>query len=114
MRPYRIHGALFAVNLLFAINYIVSKLGMSSFDPITFAYLRVLGAAIFLNFWRAADMPPFSPASLSLLESGWRAGPHELHKPEPEPVPEPVPVPGFSGLGARVYLLRSGVIVRIA
>src|SRR5438067_13357168 len=45
----RVHGALFIVNLLFAINYIVSKLGMSSFDPFTFAYLRVLGAAIVLN-----------------------------------------------------------------
>jgi len=44
-----VHAALFAVNLLFAINYIVSKLGMSSFDPFTFAYLRVLGAAIILN-----------------------------------------------------------------
>lgn len=44
-----VHGALFAVNLLFAINYIVSKLGMSSFDPFTFAYLRVVGAAIILN-----------------------------------------------------------------
>ena len=47
--PLLIHGALFAVNLLFAINYIVSKLGMSSFDPFTFAYLRVVGAAIVLN-----------------------------------------------------------------
>lgn len=47
--PLVVHGALFAVNLLFAINYIVSKLGMSSFDPFTFAYLRVLGAAIILN-----------------------------------------------------------------
>jgi len=44
-----VHGALFAVNLLFAVNYIVSKLGMSSFDPVSFAYLRVLGAAIPLN-----------------------------------------------------------------
>src|SRR5207248_5784091 len=44
-----IHGALFAVNLLFAVNYIVSKLEMSSFDPLTFAYLRVVGAAIILN-----------------------------------------------------------------
>jgi drug/metabolite transporter (DMT)-like permease len=47
--PLLVHGALFAVNLLFAINYIVSKLGMSSFDPFTFAYLRVVGAAIILN-----------------------------------------------------------------
>jgi drug/metabolite transporter (DMT)-like permease len=48
-KPLLVHGALFAVNLLFAINYIVSKLGMASFDPFTFAYLRVLGAAIVMN-----------------------------------------------------------------
>jgi len=53
----RVHGALFAVNFLFAVNYIVSKLGMSHFDPLTFAYLRVLGAAIFLN------LPRFAPLS---------------------------------------------------
>jgi drug/metabolite transporter (DMT)-like permease len=47
--PLLLHGALFAVNLLFAINYIVSKLGMHAFDPFTFAYLRVLGAAIVMN-----------------------------------------------------------------
>jgi len=45
----RVHAALITVNFLFAVNYIVSKLGMSSFDPLTFAYLRVLGAAIVLN-----------------------------------------------------------------
>jgi drug/metabolite transporter (DMT)-like permease len=48
-RKPAVHGALFVVNFLFAVNYIVSKLGMSSFDPLTFAYLRVLGAAIVLN-----------------------------------------------------------------
>jgi drug/metabolite transporter (DMT)-like permease len=37
------------VNFLFAVNYIVSKLGMKAFDPFTFAYLRVLGAAIVMN-----------------------------------------------------------------
>src|ERR1043165_8779578 len=55
----RIHAALFTVNLLFAINYIVSKLGMASFDPFPFAYLRVLGAAIFLN------VVPYAAAPLS-------------------------------------------------
>lgn len=45
----RIHGALFFVNFLFAVNYIVSKLGMRAFDPLTFSYLRVLGAAIVMN-----------------------------------------------------------------
>src|SRR5205823_13663659 len=52
-----IHGALFAVNLLFAVNYIVSKLEMSSFDPLTFAYLRVLGAAIVLNLLARGAAP---------------------------------------------------------
>jgi drug/metabolite transporter (DMT)-like permease len=58
---YRVHAALFAVNLLFAINYIVSKLGMASFDPFTFAYLRVLGAAIVLNLM-LRNVPPLSRA----------------------------------------------------
>ena len=62
MSRSRVHAALFVVNLLFAINYIVSKLGMSSFDPLTFAYLRVLGAAIVLNLWSAAATPPLSRA----------------------------------------------------
>lgn len=52
-----VHAALFTVNFLFAVNYVVSKLGMSSFDPFTFAYLRVLGAAIFLNLPRYAPLP---------------------------------------------------------
>jgi drug/metabolite transporter (DMT)-like permease len=47
--PLLLHGALFTVNFLFAVNYIVSKLGMKAFDPFTFAYLRVLGAAIVMN-----------------------------------------------------------------
>jgi drug/metabolite transporter (DMT)-like permease len=48
-KPLLLHGALFTVNFLFAVNYIVSKLGMKAFDPFTFAYLRVLGAAIVMN-----------------------------------------------------------------
>jgi drug/metabolite transporter (DMT)-like permease len=39
-----------AVSVLFAINYIISKIGMHVFNPLTFAYLRVVGAAIILNF----------------------------------------------------------------
>jgi drug/metabolite transporter (DMT)-like permease len=57
----RVHAALFIVNFLFAVNYVVSKLGMSSFDPITFAYLRVLGAAIVMN----AILPRAAYAPLS-------------------------------------------------
>ena len=45
----RIHGALTLVAILFSSNYIISKLAMNSFSPLTFAYLRVLGAAIVLN-----------------------------------------------------------------
>lgn len=55
--PFRVHAALFIVNLLFAVNYIISKLGMSSFDPFTFAYLRVVGAAIVLNVMPYAAAP---------------------------------------------------------
>ena len=45
----RIHGALALVAILFSSNYIISKLAMNSFSPMTFAYLRILGAAVVLN-----------------------------------------------------------------
>ena len=45
----RIHGALALVAILFSSNYIISKLAMNSFSPMTFAYLRVLGSAVVLN-----------------------------------------------------------------
>jgi drug/metabolite transporter (DMT)-like permease len=51
-----------SVSMLFAINYIVSKLGMHVFDPLTFAYLRVLGAAIILNtVLRERNAAPLEP-----------------------------------------------------
>jgi drug/metabolite transporter (DMT)-like permease len=40
---------MFSVAALFSANYIISKLGMRAFNPLVFAYLRVLGAAIVLN-----------------------------------------------------------------
>ena len=40
---------MFSVSALFALNYIVSKLAMHSFAPLSFAWLRVAGAAIVLN-----------------------------------------------------------------
>lgn len=43
-----VHSALFTVAALFSINYIISKLGMRAFSPLTFAYLRVLGSALLL------------------------------------------------------------------
>jgi drug/metabolite transporter (DMT)-like permease len=49
MSAFRIHAALTLVAILFSSNYIISKLAMNSFSPMTFAYLRVLGAAFVLN-----------------------------------------------------------------
>jgi drug/metabolite transporter (DMT)-like permease len=40
---------MFSVAALFSANYIISKLGMRAFNPLVFAYLRVVGAAIVLN-----------------------------------------------------------------
>ena len=45
----RVHGALFAVATLFSISYILSKVAMRSFAPLSFAFLRVAGSAIILN-----------------------------------------------------------------
>jgi drug/metabolite transporter (DMT)-like permease len=45
----RVHGALLIVALLFSINYVISKLAMRNFNPLVFAYLRVVGAAAVLN-----------------------------------------------------------------
>jgi drug/metabolite transporter (DMT)-like permease len=57
-----VHSAMASVSMLFAINYIVSKLGMHVFNPLTFAYLRVLGAAIILNtILRERDASPLEP-----------------------------------------------------
>ncbi len=39
---------MFTVALLFSANYIISKLGMKEFSPLTFAWLRVTGSAILL------------------------------------------------------------------
>jgi drug/metabolite transporter (DMT)-like permease len=51
-----------SVSVLFAINYIISKLGMHVFNPLTFAYLRVLAAAIILNsMLRERNAAPLEP-----------------------------------------------------
>jgi drug/metabolite transporter (DMT)-like permease len=56
-----------SVSVLFAINYIISKLGMHVFNPLTFAYLRVVGAAIILNtVLRERNAAPLEPGD------GWR------------------------------------------
>ena len=54
----RVHGALTAVAILFSSNYIISKLAMNSFSPMTFAYLRVVGAAIVLSALTAREPSP--------------------------------------------------------
>ncbi|HEX6177093.1 MAG TPA: DMT family transporter, partial [Thermoanaerobaculia bacterium] len=46
---FRIHAALTTVAVLFSINYIVSKIAMTSFPPLAFAWLRVAGSAVALN-----------------------------------------------------------------
>jgi len=51
-----------SVSMLFATNYIVSKLGMHVFNPLTFAYVRVLVAAIILNtVLRERNAAPLAP-----------------------------------------------------
>lgn len=44
----KIHTALFTVALLFTSNYLVSKVGMKEISPLSFAWLRVAGAALLL------------------------------------------------------------------
>jgi methyl-accepting chemotaxis protein/ABC-type transport system substrate-binding protein/drug/metabolite transporter (DMT)-like permease len=61
MNRARVHLALFAVAILFSLNYIISKLGMHAFDPVSFAFLRVVGSAIVLNVL-LRDTTPLSGA----------------------------------------------------
>src|SRR5438876_9940366 len=63
----RVHAALATAALLFSANYIISKLAMRAFNPLVFAYLRVVGAAIVLN----AVIHERQPASLTRRD-GWR------------------------------------------
>jgi uncharacterized membrane protein len=57
-----VHAAMASVSVLFAINYIISKIGMHVFNPLTFAYLRVLAAAIILNtVLRERNAAPLEP-----------------------------------------------------
>lgn len=51
---------MFSVAALFSLNYVISKLGMRAFNPLVFAYLRVVGGAIVLNL-----LIPYSGAPLS-------------------------------------------------
>ena len=38
-----------SVAVLFSLNYIISKIGMHVFNPLTFAYLRIIGATVILK-----------------------------------------------------------------
>lgn len=44
----RLHAALFTVALLFSASYVISKFGMRELAPLSFAWLRVVGAASLL------------------------------------------------------------------
>lgn len=57
----RVHLALFTVALLFSANYIVAKLGMREFSPLSFAWLRIAGAAAILAFI-VRNRAPLAPA----------------------------------------------------
>jgi drug/metabolite transporter (DMT)-like permease len=60
--PVRIHIVLASAAFLFSINYIVSKYAMSVFTPLSFAYTRVLGSAIVMQFVLRGDRSaPLSP-----------------------------------------------------
>jgi drug/metabolite transporter (DMT)-like permease len=54
----RVHGALTAVAILFSSNYIISKWAMNAFSPMSFAYLRVVGAAIVLSALTPGEPSP--------------------------------------------------------
>ncbi|HKR66086.1 MAG TPA: DMT family transporter [Thermoanaerobaculia bacterium] len=54
----RVHAALFFVAFLFSANYLISKLGMREFAPLSFAWLRVTGSAIILAFVARHDPEP--------------------------------------------------------
>jgi drug/metabolite transporter (DMT)-like permease len=53
----RLHTALFTVALLFSINYIISKLGMRELSPLSFAWLRIAGAAAVLSLVARSEPP---------------------------------------------------------
>jgi drug/metabolite transporter (DMT)-like permease len=63
----RVHLALFTVASLFSANYIISKLAMNAFHPIAFAYLRILGSAIVMQFILPRDVAPITPADSRAL-----------------------------------------------
>jgi drug/metabolite transporter (DMT)-like permease len=66
-KPLLVHGAMASVAVLFSLNYIISKFGLHSFNPLTFAYLRIVSSAIILNFvLHERNAAPLAPGD------GWR------------------------------------------
>lgn len=63
----RVHAGMFSVATLFSLNYIISKLGMRAFNPLVFAYLRVVGAALVLNLLIPHSGPPLSREDRKLV-----------------------------------------------
>ena len=50
------------VSVLFSLNYVISKFGLHSFNPLTFAWLRVVFAAVILNIvLRERNAAPLEP-----------------------------------------------------
>src|SRR5258708_17554748 len=65
--PLLVHSAMASVAVLFSLNYIISKFGLHSFNPLTFAYLRIVSSALILNFVLHERNPaPLPPGD------GWR------------------------------------------
>jgi drug/metabolite transporter (DMT)-like permease len=55
------------VSVLFSLNYIISKIGLHAFHPLTFAWLRVAASAIIINvLFRERGAAPLAPGD------GWR------------------------------------------
>lgn len=69
MSKLKVHGALVTVALLFTANYIIAKLGMRDFSPLSFAWLRVAGSAVILWFVARRDPLPREERRLVLLFS---------------------------------------------
>lgn len=69
MSKLKVHGALVTVALLFTANYIIAKLGMREFSPLSFAWLRVAGSAVILWFIARKDPLPREERRLVLLFS---------------------------------------------
>jgi drug/metabolite transporter (DMT)-like permease len=65
--PLVLHAAMASVSVLFSLNYIISKIGLHAFSPLTFAWVRVAAAALIINvLFRERNAAPLEPGD------GWR------------------------------------------